>query len=461
MTKSKNRELESPRRSSFAPVTRQHWEEKLTRDLKGISAADLSWTDVAGIKIDALYDQDRTELVAGLGDLAPSWQVCVLVEDPDPKKALQSALDAGAGGAEAITLRLARSGRERGVVFPDPAGLNVFCDAVNEAGLEIHLDGPLTVLEMKGALDKVSSAGMDPLRALAQGCSESDYENLRKLALDSVEAAVNGQSGTPLTVDSSFYHGAGASHALELGLSLASCVQIVREAHGRGLAPADVTRLTTLRMAVGTDFFGSIAKLRAARLCWNRLCEVFDVDSRCVLHALPSELHETARGRWVNTLRNTAYCFAAAVAGADRMTLLSHEHAVGVGDELGHRIARNTQLVLRLESGLDQVKDPAAGSYYLEELTEELARKGWAFFQAIEGQGGMRRALASGWVTQEIGANRERRTADVHSKESPILGVSLFPDPSEEQMSPPAQPETPANVVRARPLSFDVKGAGP
>jgi methylmalonyl-CoA mutase len=441
-------------------VTRQHWDEKLTRDLKGVTAADLSWTDVAGIEIDALYDQAHPEVNGGLEGLASSWQVCVLIEDPEPKNALQSALDAGQGGAEAITLRLSDSEHGRGVKFADSAALQTFCDAVAEAGLEVHLDGPLGVLALKDAVHSASSAGIDPLRALAQGCSESAYENALKLALDSVEEVIQGESSTPLTIDSSFYHGAGASHALELGLSLASCVQMVREAYGRGLKPADVTRLTTLRMAVGTDFFGSIAKLRAARLCWNRLCEVFDVDSRCVLHALPSELHETVRGQWVNTLRNTAYCFAGAVAGVDRMTLLSHEHPVGVGDALGHRIARNTQLVLRLESGLDLVKDPAAGSYYLEELTEELGRKAWAFFQAIEGQGGMRRALASGWVAREIGANRERRTADVHSKDSPILGVSLFPDPSEEQVSPPAKRESQGNVVKARPLSFDVKGEG-
>ncbi len=148
------------------------------------------------------------------------------------------------------------------------------------------------------------------------------------------------------------------------------------------------------------------------------------------------------------------------MGGADRITLPSHEFHTKTEGDLGARIARNTQLVLRLESGLDQVKDAAAGSYYLERRTDDTVQRAWELFQQIEGQGGILPALASGWVANQIRGDRERRMADVEQGATPILGVSLYPSP-DEKLEPPTERETTSRgTIRPRPLSWDVKGEG-
>jgi methylmalonyl-CoA mutase N-terminal domain/subunit len=151
-----------------------------------------------------------------------------------------------------------------------------------------------------------------------------------------------------------------------------------------------------------------------------------------VQHAVTSSAMMTERDPWVNMLRTTVACLAAGVGGADAVTVLPFDAALGLPDDFSRRIARNTQAILLEESHLAQVIDPAGGSWYVESLTDELARAAWAWFQEIERAGGQWVALRSGLVGDRLAATAAKRAANLAKRREPITGVSEFPNLAEQ-----------------------------
>lgn len=462
MVDSTRTEGSDPRKSRFTEVDGGTWAERVSRDLKGRAVSELVDSEVDGLQLEPLY-------TAGGASGPPvewpsaSWQISVLVDASKPEAAVEAAHNAAAQGAEAILLRIAHSRRKRGVPLGDLTELEAFCTAIGDTDLEVHLDAGAAANSMLGARSRnLRTMGLDPMAALAQGAERDEFEALLAGSLQELASARDGHHGaTPLAIDTSFYHGAGASHAQEVGFALASAIEMARRADGYGVPPEETLKLMGFRMAVGTDFMKSLAKLRAARLCWRQIGEVLRSPVPMTIHALPSSLHQTSRAKWVNVLRNTAYCFAASLGGADRITLTSHEVAADSEGAFGRRLACNTQHVLRLESRLDQVRDPAAGSYYLESLSLEIAEHAWRLFQEIEGQGGMLQSLRSGWVGDAVAALRARRLDALSKGTSPILGVTLYPEPQVEEALREERAPEPGPGIHPRPLELDVAGEGP
>jgi methylmalonyl-CoA mutase len=136
----------------------------------------------------------------------------------------------------------------------------------------------------------------------------------------------------------------------------------------------------------------------------------------------------TKADAWTNLLRLTSAGFAGAVGGADAIVLGAFTDAIGLPTAFGRRQARNTQLVLMEESHLGRVADPAGGAWYLDSLTDQLARAAWGGFQAIEAAGGIVKALESGLITDIVGATRAAQDAAFADKSRKILGVTAFPN---------------------------------
>jgi methylmalonyl-CoA mutase len=149
-------------------------------------------------------------------------------------------------------------------------------------------------------------------------------------------------------------------------------------------------------------------------------------------HAVTSSVMTTRRDPWVNMLRTTVACFAAGVGGADVVTVQPFDAALGLPDAFSRRIARNTQSLLVEEGHLARVLDPAGGSWYVESLTEELARAAWAWFTEIERAGGLAAALSSGLVEQRLAAAWDERATRLAKRSDAITGVSEFPNLTEK-----------------------------
>ncbi|GAA1680731.1 methylmalonyl-CoA mutase family protein [Fodinicola feengrottensis] len=262
---------------------------------------------------------------------------------------------------------------------------------------------------------------LDPAIALANR-SSAEFPQLRAIVAD----------GTP-------YHEAGGSEAEELGCTLATGVAYLRALTDAGLTVDQACQQLEFRYAATADQFLTIAKLRAARRLWSRVTEVSGASAGVRAqrqHAVTSAAMMTRRDPWVNMLRTTLACFGAGVGGAEAITVLPFDSALGLPDSFARRIARNTQALLMDESHVARVIDPAGGSWYVENLTDELAHAAWKWFQDIEKAGG----LDSGIVQERIAATRQRRRDAIAHRRDPITGVSEFPFLAEKPVARTAAP---------------------
>ncbi|MFJ6656830.1 methylmalonyl-CoA mutase family protein [Streptomyces sp. NPDC091377] len=311
-------------------------------------------------------------------------------------------------------------------------------DEVEPAAREL-----LRLAEARGVAPEAlrGTLGADPLGLEARTGRSSDPAVAAGLA----RRCADGHPGLrALVADALPYHEAGGSAAQELGCSLATGVAYLRELTGAGLGVAEAAGQIEFRYGATADQFLTIAKLRAARRLWARVTEVCGAPAAQRQHAVTSPVMLTPRDPWVNMLRATVATLAAGVGGADAVTVLPFDHALGLPDAFARRIARNTSTILVEESHLSRVIDPAGGSWYVERLTDELAHAGWEFFQEIERAGGQAAALRSGLVGERLAATWAVRRTRLAERREPITGVSEFPYLDEKPVVRAPAPEPPS-----------------
>ncbi|OBC13554.1 methylmalonyl-CoA mutase small subunit [Mycobacterium sp. 852013-50091_SCH5140682] len=275
--------------------------------------------------------------------------------------------------------------------------------------------------------------GADPLTAGFSGRGAATEADVIAAA-----AQLTGYAGRvrAITVDGPAFHNRGASAALELAGSVAAGVAYLRILGDGGIAADDALRQISFRYAADDDQFMTIAKLRAARQLWARVAEVVGAPDcgAATLHAVTSLPMMTQRDPWVNMLRTTLAAFSAGVGGADTITVHPFDAAIpggldGTSTTFARRIARNTQLLLLEESHLGQVLDPAGGSWFVEDLTAQLAEQAWTHFQEIESRGGF--VAAQDYLKAEIAEVAGRRSDDIAHRRTAITGVNEFPNLAE------------------------------
>ncbi|MFC4498096.1 MULTISPECIES: methylmalonyl-CoA mutase family protein [Streptomyces] len=268
--------------------------------------------------------------------------------------------------------------------------------------------------------------GGDPLGYEARTGQRGDFAAVAGLARRCAEQYPGVRA---LTVDALPYHEAGGSAAQELGCSLAAGVAYLRELAEVGMGVEQACGQLEFRYAATADQFLTIAKLRAARRLWARVAEVCGAPAAGAQtqHAVTSPVMMTRRDPWVNMLRTTIATLAAGTGGADSVTVLPFDDALGLPDAFARRIARNTSTILVEESHLARVIDPAGGSWYVERLTDELAHAGWEFFRGIESDGGLAAVLRSGRLADGLAATWATRSQKLAKRREPVTGVSEFP----------------------------------
>ncbi|MGW5045810.1 methylmalonyl-CoA mutase family protein [Streptomyces griseoluteus] len=312
------------------------------------------------------------------------------------------------------------------------------------ADTEAAADALLKLYEERGVApgDVRGSLGADPLGYEARTGTPLDFAPVAALAARA--AAYPGLR--TLTVDALPYHEAGGSAAQELGASLATAVACLRELTEAGLSAEQAAAQIEFRYAATADQFLTIAKLRAARRLWARVAEVCGAPGAGaqVQHAVTSPVMMSRRDPWVNMLRTTVATLAAGVGGADSVTVLPFDHALGLPDAFARRIARNTSTILVEESHLARVVDPAGGSWYVERLTDELAHAAWEFFRSIEQDGGQAAVLRSGRLRDDLARTWAERSAKLAKRREPITGVSEFPFLDEKPVHREPAPELPS-----------------
>jgi methylmalonyl-CoA mutase len=305
-----------------------------------------------------------------------------------------------------------------------------------ETLLQVHVDKGIPSGEVKGNL------GADPLGVRARTGAEADLLAAAGLAQ---YAAANFPQLRAIVVDALPYHEAGSSDAQELGCSIAAGVAYLRALTSAGLEVDAAATQLEFRYAAGVDQFLTIAKFRAARRLWARVIEASGGTAAAQRqHAVTSPAMMTRRDPWVNMLRTTVACFAAGAGGADAITVLPFDSAAGQPDAFGRRIARNTQSILLEESTVAGVLDPAGGSWYVERLSDDLARAAWSWFAEIEHAGGLLAALDSGLIPARLAETWSAREENIAAGTDPVTGVTAFPNPAETPLVRPPAPEPPS-----------------
>ncbi|MFN3212264.1 MAG: methylmalonyl-CoA mutase family protein [Henriciella sp.] len=262
-------------------------------------------------------------------------------------------------------------------------------------------------------------------------------------ALVKILAAKFPQS-TSLDVEAQTVHEAGGSEAQELGVLMAGAVDLLRRLDAAGLPASEAAPQIQFKLALDANYGIGIAKLRAARRLWARVQEAMDLTPQPMkIHAVTSARMLTRYDAWVNMLRGTAACFAAATGGADVISVRAFNESFSVPEELGRRIARNTQIMAMEESGLGRIADPSGGAWFTETLGEDLAQAAWTEFQKIESEGGLIESLVAGQIQARIADKRAALMKDIARRKIPVTGVSEFPlleeieAPIAEVTSPP------------------------
>lgn len=293
--------------------------------------------------------------------------------------------------------------------------------------------------------------GASPLTDAFTGAAGVELSDAVSLA---ETAAGRDESIRAITVDGTAFHNAGASDAEELGAAVAAGVEYLRALTNAGLTISAALGQLEFRLAATDDQFQTIAKFRAGRQVWARVAQVCGASEfgGAVQHAVTSAAMMAQRDPWVNMLRTTLAAFGAGVGGADSVTVLPFDVALpagaaGVSKSFSARIARNTQLLLLEESHLGRVLDPGAGSWYIEDLTEEIAAKAWEFFQQIETVGGYSAAIGSGVIGDRIAATKAARDSDIAHRKTAVTGVNEFPNLAEAPL-PAGAAEAGATVAR-------------
>ena len=223
---------------------------------------------------------------------------------------------------------------------------------------------------------------------------------------------------------------AGANQALELAFTLADGREYVQTAIAKGLDVDDFAPRLSFFWAIGMNFYLEIAKMRAARLLWTRIMKGFGAKTAKSLmlrtHCQTSGWSLTEQDPYNNIVRTTVEAMAAVFGGTQSLHTNSFDEAMALPTEFSARIARNTQLILQEETHITSVVDPWAGSYMMETLTQQMADAAWAIIEEVQAQGGMTRAVGSGWAKLKIEASAAQKQARIDAGRDVIVGVNKY-----------------------------------
>lgn len=437
----------------FAAAKLDQWRAMVDKALKGADFDKRLVSKTAdGLRVDPLYT--RNDALVSAADAMPGaapytrgtkpvrdgqgWNISALHIEQDPAAANAAILDDLEGGVNVIALQVGGLG-----LPPTKDALDVALKDVMLDVCPIALIAGDQTFEAAAALTAVWNArnipnyqrcgsfGADPLGILAvQGNLPEPIEAALARAVALTKLALPLPRVSSMTADGVGYHTAGATEAQELACMLSTLVAYLRACETGGNAPKDALPKISVALAADADEFSTIAKLRAARrLVWRvaDACGAGDA-AASVRFVCPTSYRMLAkRDPWTNILRSTIACTGAALGGADSICVLPFTMALGKPDAFARRVARNIQIVCQEESNLGRVTDPAGGSWYVEQLTDDIAKKAWEIFQDLEARGGMLACLTSGYVQDMIAKAADVRAKAIATGRQEITGVSAFP----------------------------------
>lgn len=445
-------------------AVRARWTALVEKTLKGQSFDEaLTVKTPDGLTIQPLYTARDGVVVARdlrARDTDRPWDLRMRAANADPERAASDIMVDLQNGAASVLLAVDPTGAQ-GVAIGsaddmDKALTGVLIDLAPVA-LDAGFLGPKAA-DWLGAVAKAAPNApmafhMDPLTAFAEtGASPGPIEShIFNAATVGARLATTYARASLFLASGRASHEAGGSNVEELAMMTASALAYAKALVRSGLSMEEAFGRIVLGVSLDSEYFTGVAKVRAARALWARLTQACGVTTPAGIEARSSCRMLTTKDAWTNLLRLTSAGFAGAVGGADVVVLGAFTDAIGLPTTFARRQVRNTQLVLMEESHLGRVADPAGGAWYLDSLTDQIARAAWSSFQAIEGAGGIVKALEAGLIANAVAATRAGQEAAFADKSRKILGVTIFPNADDKA----------AEVERVDPSAFAVDGPDP
>ena len=451
------------------------WKALAEKELRGKALSEIEWQTLEGIRVKPLYTEDDTIGLAHMGSLpgfAPftrgvkatmytgrPWtirQYAGFSTAEESNAFYRKALAAGQQGVsvafDLATHRGYDSDHPR--VVGDVGKAGVAIDSVEDMKIlfdGIPLDQVSVSMTMNGAVIPILASfivtgqeqGHD--EALLSGTIQNDIlkefmvrntyiyppEPSMRIVADIIQyTSENMPKFNSISISGYHMQEAGANLVQELAYTLADGREYVRAAIERGMDVDKFAGRLSFFFAIGMNFFMEAAKLRAARLLWSRIMDEFQPkDPRSKMlrtHCQTSGVSLQEQDPYNNVIRTAYEAMSAVLGGTQSLHTNALDEAIALPTEFSARIARNTQLILQEETGITNVVDPLAGSYYVESLTAELAEKAWALIEEVEALGGMTKAVASGMPKLRIEESAAKRQAMIDRGEEVIVGVNKY-----------------------------------
>ena len=441
--------------ADFPPVSTEEWMAKITADLKGADFdKKLVWKTNEGFNVRPFY---RANDIEGLKttDLLPgefpyvrgtktdnNWLIRQDVKVDDPAEANKKALDLLTKGVTSLGFKLSK--KDLGADYI--AALLQGIPATVELNFHICVSRAAELVELLAAYFKAQgfdlatlqgSVNFDPMNRMLLKGKDLEEPFITERATTLLRAAEALPGYRVIGVNAVSLQDAGAHITQELGYALAWGTQYIEMMDQAGIDPAEAARRVKFNFGVGSNYFMEMAKFRATRMLWalivdkyleSRPEDVRRAASKMHIHAETTTFNLTIFDANVNMLRTQTEAMSAVLAGVDSLTVLPYDTAYKTADDFSERIARNQQLLLKEESHFDKVVDPAAGSYYIETLTEAIAKQAWAIFLDVEDKGGFFAAIKQGLVQQAITATAEARLKAISSRKEILVGTNQYPN---------------------------------
>jgi len=403
----------------FEPVSSRQWKHKIQYELKGADYNDVVWESPEGLKVKPFYHIDESRETAAVNTKASQFSICQNIYVQDVEKSAGRALSTLKRGAESI----------RFTIPGEDTDIEKLLASLPLAKTPIYFHLSFLSIDFVKRLDAIAKdkhatiyVHLDPIGQLAKdgnwfGNLESDFDALNTIAIASPNIHFIG-------VDGALYQNAGANIVQQIAYTLAHANEYFNRI-------ATIQKPMVLQVAVGTNYFFEIAKLRAMRVLFNLIAKEYDHEFDCHIIAAPTKRNKTLYDYNVNMLRTTTECMSAIIGGADAVCNLAYDALYHKDNEFGDRIARNQLLVLKHESYFDKVNNPANGAYYIEELTMQLAERALELFKDLEAGGGFLNQLKEGTIQRKIQESAAKEQELFDAGKEVLLGTNKYPNPKD------------------------------
>lgn len=382
--------------TEFNSTTAAQWKEQLVKDLKGIDYNTLVWKTNSGIEVQPFYTKENLSNSPTPVFTKNDWAICEDIFVDDAKNANTQALNALQNGASGLIFHINKK-TDYTVLLKDISIQHIY------------------------ALFKITHEIENDLRSYLKSIhvGNSCFVECDNL----LNGIVSAQSST-ISINTSLYQEAGSNTINELAFSIAHLNEYLNTS-------SDVKHIH-ISISVGGDFFMEIAKIRALRKLVGFLLNQYPIKAEIHIHAQTTSINKSMIDSYTNMLRSTTEAMSASIGGANSILVLPFDSEFNPQNDFSSRMARNQQLILKDESYLNIVADMAAGSYYIETLTETLCEKAWEQFKVIEAKGGLLACLKTNYIQDLISKDAETLIQQFKDGKLVLVGVNKFQNKKEE-----------------------------